>query len=205
MSFDFSTLESHIHKILTSPGTDFSKISAKAVRRQLVGSVPELSPDFFKENKAQVNHVITRVYTSLSGELGRKAEEPKSDQNAEKTAVDENVGLALAEGSSETSETRKRKPESAEESTADNDVEGTAVNEEEPTTKKARKGAGDNVSAPPRKVGRPKKKSAETVESGAESEGVSSRKRPEKKAGAKGGFATEYTLRYALLPQSHVY
>jgi len=186
MSFDFSTLETHIHKILTSPGTDFSKISAKAVRRQLVDSAPELSPDFVKENRDQVNQVITKVYTSLSGELARRAEEVRISQNAEAAATDENGGAALAEGCSETSETRKRKPESAEESTAENDV---VVNEER-TAKKARKDAGNNVTAP-RKVGRPKKNSAETVES----EGASRRKRTEKKAaGAKGGFATEYTL-----------
>ncbi|KIL68803.1 hypothetical protein M378DRAFT_71009 [Amanita muscaria Koide BX008] len=179
MSFDPSSLEPHIRKVLTAPGTDLSRISAKGVRQKLIRAVPELTPEFVKENKEQIDVVISGVYASVSGV-------DEASDNADDAEKDE---IGDAPSGDESGEARKRKHGSDEEH----------EEEAEPKPKKARKGASANGAAA-KKATRPKKRAA-NVASDAESEDEKKKKKKKSKrkpagegSGAKGGFAKEFTL-----------
>ncbi|KAH9050949.1 hypothetical protein EDB83DRAFT_2226539 [Lactarius deliciosus] len=62
-------LEPHIHVILSAPGTDLSTISAKRVRRILLeqNNVP---PDLIKNNKEDVDALISVIFAKVSEEKG---------------------------------------------------------------------------------------------------------------------------------------
>ncbi|KAI8974001.1 SWIB/MDM2 domain-containing protein [Trametes punicea] len=79
MSVDVSSLEPQIREILTAPGTNLQTISAKRVRKELLERDPNLSPEFVKENKDEIDAVIARIYEEVSsarnGEAGQSEDE----------------------------------------------------------------------------------------------------------------------------------
>ncbi|CDO77043.1 hypothetical protein BN946_scf184403.g18 [Trametes cinnabarina] len=66
MSTDVSALEPRIREILTAPGTDLQTISAKRVRKELLERDPNLSAEFVKEKKDEIDAIIARVYEEVS-------------------------------------------------------------------------------------------------------------------------------------------
>lgn len=185
MSLDLESLDLHIRDILASPGTDLSTISAKTVRLQLTEIIPWLTPEIAREKKKDIDEVITGVYQAICAEYAQD-EEAASGEEAEST--------------------RKRNQGSDEEISGQDDEDDAprpvkrAKKEEQGDGKsKAKKGRG-SANGTGKKVGRPRK-SAPTVDSGAESEEGGSKKRTRKKSGAgeggraRGGFAKEYILR----------
>ncbi|KAF8633412.1 hypothetical protein AX17_004583 [Amanita inopinata Kibby_2008] len=188
MTFDFQSLQPHIRKILSAPGTDLSTISAKSVRRELPRFDPSLSSEFLRENRQEVDAVISSVYASISEErtdsLPASEEEGsqetrKRKQDTEEDADDGNVG----EDDEDTPPTKKTKREEA----------GGAS--------KSAKGRGAANGAA-KKAGK-SRKSAATIDSEGESEGGRGKKTKSRKKSAsasagggpaKGGFAKEYAL-----------
>jgi upstream activation factor subunit UAF30 len=187
MSFNLESLELHIRDILASPGTDLSTISAKTVRLQLTDIIPWLTPEVAREKKKDIDEVITGVYQAICAEYAQD-EEAASGEEAESTRK-------RNQGSDEENSGQDDEDEGSE---APRPVKRAKKEEEGDGKSKAKKGRG-SANGTGKKVGRPRK-SAATVDSGAESEG-GSKKRTRKKSGAgeggraRGGFAKEYILR----------
>lgn len=190
MSFNLPELEAYIRKILSSPCTDLSTISARGVRLKLTEVVPWLKPEVAKKRKQEIDCVITEVYQSICADSAAEAEEAASGEEAE--------------------DTRKRKQESDEENPGQGDEDeghddarppkkAKKVKYDEDGKTKAKKARG-SANGAAKKPGRPRK-SAATVESGGESDGEGGRKKRGKKkstgegGGARGGFSKEFTLR----------
>jgi len=58
-------LSSLIRQILTSPDTDLRTVSAKRVRKRLVELNPEVTSEFIKENKEELDKLIGSIFESL--------------------------------------------------------------------------------------------------------------------------------------------
>ncbi|KAF8161261.1 hypothetical protein B0H34DRAFT_673250 [Crassisporium funariophilum] len=205
MAFDFGSLEPHIHQILSAPGTDLSTISAKRVRRQLLELDPSLSADFLKEHKEEVDAVIASVFEKVSGTEGVEghdgAEPPEEKHKSRKrkkvdneTAEDNGEDAAIEEDTPPPKKSKKPAKNGRELSDAElarklsSEINGRSTR----TGGKSRGG-----SASGKKAGRPKKKSAATIDSDDDSDNVGSGKKIKKKASggtAKGGFAKEFAL-----------
>ncbi|KAI9064538.1 SWIB-domain-containing protein [Trametes sanguinea] len=63
---DVSALEPQIRDILSAPGIDLQTISAKRVRKELLERDPNLSAEFVKEKKDEIDAIIARVYEEVS-------------------------------------------------------------------------------------------------------------------------------------------
>jgi len=213
MELDFDFLEPAIHRILSSPGTDLSTISAKNVRRQLAKEDRSLSAEVLRssDNKKALDIVIARVFERVNAEQAEEAEGSSNDIEAEVPAR---------------SEPRKRKQTDDETEHGEEEVNEDDQEETPPPPKKAKKltknelsdaelarqlsvelnGRSRRTSSKPRgnSNGTPKKsgrskKSAATVNSDDGSDGVSKTTKAKRKSGggggsAKGGFAKEYIL-----------
>ncbi|OSC99828.1 SWIB-domain-containing protein [Trametes coccinea BRFM310] len=66
MSVEVSALEPKIRDILSAPGIDLQTISAKRVRKELLERDPNLSAEFVKEKKDEIDAIIARVYEEVS-------------------------------------------------------------------------------------------------------------------------------------------
>jgi len=202
---DIDALEPQIWRILSAPDTDLTTISAKRVRRQLLEIEPSLSPAFLKENKEGLDAIISRVFDQVSeGMAGRGSEE-----------VDE---MVVAHSRPVTK--RKRKVEHERYAEADNDDDdGVSASLSPKKTKKA-------VKKPERQLtdaeiarqlsseinGRSRRSTVGNVRMGTngssrKGRGIKSselvetdEETGEKRGGgkAKGGFAKEYALRFAV-------
>ena len=202
MAFDFSTLEPQIRQILSAPGTDLATISAKRVRRQLLDLNPSLTAEFLKENKDNVDAIISGVFEQVS---------PVNDtEDAEEHSVEEK------------SASRKRRQQEVDEQSDGGDEE-----EVSPPSKKAKKakkndrglsdaelarklsseinsrstrtgGKSRGSSNSGGKKGGRTKKSAATVNSDDSDDNVTEKKSKKSSGGAKGGFAKEFLLRYSI-------
>lgn len=60
-----SSLEPTIHSILRAPETDLQTISAKRVRKLIPELRSDISPDFVKANKEEINELIEKIYGTL--------------------------------------------------------------------------------------------------------------------------------------------
>lgn len=60
-----SSLEPTIHSILRAPETDLQTISAKRVRKLIPELRSDISPDFVKANKGEINELIEKIYGTL--------------------------------------------------------------------------------------------------------------------------------------------
>ncbi|KAJ7594969.1 SWIB/MDM2 domain-containing protein [Mycena floridula] len=191
MAFDFDVekLRPLIHQILSSPQTDFSQISAKAVRRSLLTLSPSLTPRFLKENKDDIDAVITEVYSRInSGRSPGPEEEDAQDSASE----------------SPQPEPPKRKPPlPIPRKAAVSDAElARQLSSEINGTRSTRRGA-SRASSSTKKTSR-KKKSSELVESDDDEEDGDRKAKSKSKArrqsatpsagGARGGLSKEYIL-----------
>lgn len=206
MSLDLEALEGPVTRILTAPGTDLTTISAKRVRKALLGD-PQyaylgLTSEVLKTRRADVDQVISRVFEHVnqaasSGGSKRKREEGDEADGGEE--VGEGEGQPPTEPSEDAGEVedvaskpskKKKGKKSVEESDA-----ALARKLSTEINSRSRRGASLTAAASsPRKTKRKTKKSAEVVDSGAEEDEVGEAK-PKKRGAAKGGFAKEYTLR----------
>jgi upstream activation factor subunit UAF30 len=218
MAFDFASLEPHIHQILSAPGTDLSTISAKRVRRRLLELDPSLTAEFLKENKDDVDAVISSVFENVSGGLGGDTasdsvepaaeKEPKSrkrKQEDDEDAADDDGDVT--EGSSPPAKKFKKASKNGR---VLSDAELARKLSSEINSRSTRTGAKGRGSTASGKKGSRAKKSAATVDSDEDSDvGTTKRTRRKKSTattarpstGAKGGFAKEFALRYRFFPR----
>lgn len=211
MAFDFASLEPYIHRILSAPGTDLSTISAKRVRRQLLELDPSLSAEFLKENKDDVDAVISSVFEKVSGGQGGDTpsdgvepaaeKEPKSrkrKQEDDEDAADDDDG-DVTEGSSPPVKKSKKASKNGRELS---DAELARKLSSEINSRSTRTGAKSRGSTASGKKSSRARKSAATVDSDEDSDVGTTKKTRRKKStaspstGAKGGFAKEFALRY---------
>ena len=196
MSFDFSSLEPRIYEILSAPGTDLSTISAKRVRRRLIELDPTLTVEFFKENRDEVDAVIGSVFENVSGVQGTE-DNSRTDESykRERQASDFPEEGAEAAGDEDSPPPKKmRKVGKNGRGLSDAELArklSSEINSRSTRTGgKTRGGAGAAGKKGPRA-----KKSAITVDSGDESDGIRKRKKSSSGGTAKGGFAKEFALR----------
>ncbi|KAF8070763.1 hypothetical protein FPV67DRAFT_1042401 [Lyophyllum atratum] len=208
MEYDFSTLETPIHKILSAPGIDLTTISAKSVRRLLLKEVTSLHPEFLRENKKAIDIIIGKVFESVNAVRGGVS------TDVDETEVPERSG------------SRKRKQEADEEEHVGEEADDDEQ-KEAPSPKKAKKLSkneqsdaelarqlSDELNSRSRrtpakqrgtsngaaKKGGRARKSAAIVDSDddsgdGEQKKVKSKRKPTAGGGtAKGGFAKEYIL-----------
>jgi len=71
-------LEPRIHAILSAPGTDLSTISAKRVRRLLLGQ-EDVPQDIIKDNKEEVDGLISTIFARVSEEKGFQHDEEDAE------------------------------------------------------------------------------------------------------------------------------
>ncbi|KAI0629051.1 SWIB/MDM2 domain-containing protein [Trametes polyzona] len=86
MSFDPQSLEPQIREILSAPDIDLAVISAKRVRRQLLERNADLSPELVKDNKDDIDQVISRVYEEVSRKRKREDESEVDEEDEDEDA-----------------------------------------------------------------------------------------------------------------------
>ncbi|KAF9526638.1 SWIB/MDM2 domain-containing protein [Crepidotus variabilis] len=198
MALDIGSLEPHIYRILSAPGTDLGTISAKRVRKQLQELDPTLTADILKAHKNEVDAVIASVFERVSGGQGTASDEggtPRTKGEADEESPDDLAAddMDLDESNSPTPKKKKKgtKQEQADAELArklSSEINGRSTR----TGGKGRGGSGTN-----KKAARTKK-SAATVNSDDDSANEGGKKKTRKKSssgtGAKGGFAKEFSL-----------
>ncbi|ESK93649.1 swib mdm2 domain protein [Moniliophthora roreri MCA 2997] len=190
MSFDFSKLEPPVHQILSAPGTDLGTISAKRVRRELLSLDSSLTPEFLKENKDQVDEVITRVFGQVSAQ-----KEQEGDDVEDRSAYDEEGDAG--EEMDEEEVASPIKPRKAKKEISDAELARKLSSEINGRSRRSTGKRGSANGTPKRGQSR---KSAATVGSdddGSGEEGgkkTKSKRRAASGGTAKGGFAKEYFL-----------
>ncbi|KAG8221309.1 SWIB-domain-containing protein [Butyriboletus roseoflavus] len=203
MSLNLEALEEPITRILTAPGTDLSTISARRVRKALLGDPQyaflRLTPELLKTRRADVDQVISRIFelvnqAATSGGSKRKWKEEDEEDGVDGAGEgDEQLPTEPSEDVEEVEDTKPPKKKKGKRSVEESDAAlarklSTEINS------RSRRGAVLAAGASsPRKPKRKPKKSAETVDSGEEDDEDGEAK-PKKRSVAKGGFAKEYTL-----------
>jgi upstream activation factor subunit UAF30 len=201
MSFDFSSLEPLIYQILSAPGTDLSTISAKRVRRRLIELDPTLTVEFFKENREEVDAVIASVFESVSGVHGTE-DNSRMDESFKQEGQASDFPEEGAEAAEEEEEEEEEgsPPPKKMRKVGKN---GRGLSDEELARKLSSEINGRSTrtggktrggSAAAGKKGQRARKSAATVDSDDDSDGIGKRKKPSGST-AKGGFAKEFALR----------
>ncbi|KZT23518.1 SWIB-domain-containing protein [Neolentinus lepideus HHB14362 ss-1] len=187
---DVQALGPHVRDILTAPGVDLTTISAKRVRKELLETNPSLTADDVKENKDEIDALISRIFEEVNRPHDGDEDE-KSSNGKRKQEDDENLAEDEAEADSEVngeSSRPKKKAKMSKEELNDAEIARQLSNELNARGRSSRTGKASGA-----KKSRKSKKSAATVESDEEhSEGAPKKKRGG--GGAKGGFAKEYTL-----------
>ncbi|KAL1741344.1 SWIB/MDM2 domain-containing protein [Schizophyllum fasciatum] len=187
--FDFASLEPHIRAILSAPGVDLTTVSAKRVRRELAGRDAQLTPDFIKDHKAEIDEVIGRVFEQVNSPGPESdAEESRPARNRKHSPEDEDAGQTGEEEEDEEEKPKPRKKKASSSTLTDAELARKLSGEINGRSRRTK--ARGNPS--PRK----QKKSAATVDSEDE-DGEEGGKKKKKRAGgggAKGGFAKEFAL-----------
>jgi upstream activation factor subunit UAF30 len=173
-----------------------STISAKRVRRRLIELDPTLTVEFFKENREEVDAVIGSVFENVSGVQGTednsRTDESYKRERQSSDFPEEGAEAAGDEDSPPPKKMRKVGKNGRGLSDAElarklsSEINGRSTR----TGGKSRGGAGATG-----KKGSRAKKSAITVDSGDESDGIRKRKKSSSGGTAKGGFAKEFALR----------
>ncbi|KAH7926988.1 SWIB-domain-containing protein [Leucogyrophana mollusca] len=202
MTFDVQSLEPHITRILTAPGTDLSTISAKRVRKQLLEEDVGLTPEGVKEHRKALDTLIGSVFERVNREAtevaeGSKRQREDDDEEREQDGGDDEEP-ADEEDEEQEGEQEEAVPKPAKKkgkkTTEELDAElarklSTQINS------RSRRGASNGASASPKKPAKRKpKKSAATIDSGSEDGDEDDGRKKKKRGGAKGGFAKEYNL-----------
>ena len=198
MSFDISSLEPQIRDILSAPGTDLNTISAKRVRRKLLEVEPNLTAEFLKEHKLEVDTVIGRVFEAVSAEAGGVEAPPEPErEQANGTVKDEEDDEEVDEAPSPSPPPKKQKKAAKKELS---DAELARQLSVQINGRARRSGAANGTSMKKKRA----HKSADFVDSDSDGDGVGSTKRKRKSGGgAKGGFAKEYSLRFIFFNSFH--
>ena len=194
MAPNLDSLEPKVVQILKAPGTDLSTISAKRVRRQLLELDSTLTPEFLKENKEEVDAIISRVFEQVNSGDNDADEAESSDSGSRKKRKggdDDDDG--------EEEEDRKRPTKKAKA------VKGGKPSSDEVLARKLSSElngrpsrAGAKSSTKVRSTKKSTKKSAATVNSDGERGSESGyEKKPKRSGGGGGGFKKEFVLRYA--------
>lgn len=184
MSYDVQSLESQIRAILSAPGVDLSTISAKRVRKQLMEDDPELTAEVVRENKEEIDGLISQVFEEISG--------PGQDDDDEEGSVKSNKRKKKGGDDDDgASRPAKKKAKNGQEK-SDEKLARKLSNE---INGRATRGAVKNRSNGAAKKARNKKSSA-TVGSDDDDDGEGAGKK--KRGGGGGGFKKEYVLRYAI-------
>jgi len=199
MSFDISALEPQIRAILSAPGTDLATISAKSVRRKLLEVEPNLTAEFLKEHKEEVDAVIGRVFEVVSAEVGGVEAPSPPEPRRERTngTVKEEVEDYVEEEDEVPPHPPKKPKKAGKKELSDAEL---ARQLSDQINGRARRSGTANGSSMKKKKAH---KSADYIDSDSDDDGDSSSKRKRKSGGrksgggAKGGFAKEYWLRFA--------
>ncbi|XP_006461234.1 hypothetical protein AGABI2DRAFT_221859 [Agaricus bisporus var. bisporus H97] len=181
MSYDVQSLESSIRAILSAPGVDLSTISAKRVRKQLMEDDPQLTADIVRENKEEIDGLISQVFEEVSSP-GQDDEDDEGDvklNKRKKKGGDDN--------DDEVSRPVKKKAKNGQEK-SDEKLARKLSNE---INGRTTRGAGKNRNNGAAKKGRTKK-SAATVGSDNDDDDEGGGKK--KRGGGGGGFKKEYIL-----------
>ncbi|KAG6902367.1 hypothetical protein C0995_000929 [Termitomyces sp. Mi166 len=207
MAFDFNSLEDPIFRILSGPNTDLTTISAKSVRRQLIREDPSITPEFLRDNKAEIDGVIGRVFEMVNAQQAEGSDEVEERSESRKRKQDEELGEEevgedeIDDVEVEAAPVRKKAKKVSKNELSDAELARQLSNElngrSRRTSAKPTKARGSTNGAV--KKGGRTKKSAETVDSGDDSEDGGERKAKKKSSrgsggGAKGGFAKEFIL-----------
>jgi upstream activation factor subunit UAF30 len=187
MAFDINSLESHIRNILEAPKTNLDTISARRIRKQLIGAEPFVDGAFLKVHKKEIDLVITRVYEEVVAGRGNGDLDDKELHLDRKRVKDDGED-------SYSTPTPKKIKHAKNLNLESSDAEFARRLSNELNGRSSRRSAANGSS---RKVS--KKRSSNFVESEDDSEGDARRKggKGKTKSGgtARGGFAKEYTLR----------
>jgi upstream activation factor subunit UAF30 len=195
MAPNLDSLEPKVLRILKAPGTDLSTISAKRVRRQLLELDSTLTPEFLKENKEEVDAIISRVFEQVnSGDNGAdEAESSDSGSRKKRKGGDDD------DEDGEEEEERKRptkKAKAVKNGKPSSDEVLARKLSSELNGRPSRAGAKSSTKA--RSTKKSAKKSAATIDSGGEGGSESgSEKKPKRSGGGGGGFKKEFVLRCA--------
>lgn len=202
MDFDFSTLEPQIRQILSAPGTDLATISAKRVRRQLLDLNPSLTVEFLKENRDDVDVIISGVFEQVSRVNGTEdaAEHPVEEKSASRKRRQQEVDEQSDGGDEEEESPPSKKVKKAKKNGRGlSDAELARKLSTEINSRSTRTGGKSRSSNSGGKKGGRTKKSAATVNSDGDSDdNVTEKKSKKSSGGAKGGFAKEFLLRYPI-------
>lgn len=208
MTVKIQSLEPQIRDILTAPGTDLGTISAKRVRKQLIEQNEALTAEFVKENKDEIDQLISAVYEQVSSLVAEEQDEDDSvvkheeqdddvpQRKSVKRKTDEDDDEYAEAGDDEeekAASTRPKKAKKARKSKAEmTDAELARQLSHELNGRGTRSSRADRAGGVTRgkKGGRKSLKSSATVDSD-EDEG-SDFDRPKKR---RGGFGKEYILR----------
>lgn len=191
MTFDVQSLEPKIRAILTAPGVDLTTISAKRVRKQLMEENSALTADVVKDNKEEIDGLISQVFQEVNTDQQESEDDGGSQSNKRKKGGDDEEGDGDEDDEEEEAPKKKKAKKGQEKSDAklarklSNEINGRATR------------AGKSRSNGTSKKGGRTKKSATTVDSddeGDDAEGGKKKKRGG--GGGKGGFGKEYGLRY---------
>jgi len=195
---DVVSLEPVICKILTAPGIDWTTISARRVRKQLLAQNPDLD-DWIRDNKAAIDSLTTEVFTRLqplAPEEQSEAGPSESHQSSESTQeVEEDEGGEDEDAEMEEEEQRPVKKPRKKKPLTDEEYAKQLSSEINGRTRSSRSG----VSTPRRSRGGKSKGSrrnisAATVDSEDDGDEVGKRKKSSGGGGARGGFSKEYIL-----------
>lgn len=192
-------LETLVRRILSDPDTDLTTISAKRVRRELLALDPSLTPEFVKENKSEIDAIITRVFGDVSAVRNNQSSEgaeemisrdPKySDQ--EEVGDDEEEQTQIENGQEEKKIAPKKVKKGSKKEMSDAELARQLSSEINGRSRRST-GKGRAANGIPKKS--KSKKSATTIDS--EESGEEGGKKKKRSGGAaKGGFAKEFTLR----------
>ena len=192
MAPNLDSLEPKVLRILKAPGTDLSTISAKRVRRQLLELDSTLTPEFLKENKEEVDAIISRVFEQVnSGDNGADEAESSDSGSRKKRKGGGDDGEDEEERKSPT---KKAKGVKNGKPTSD-EVLARKLSSEL-NGRPSRAGAKSSTKA--RSTKKTAKKSAATIDSdGAGGSESGSEKKPKRSGGGGGGFKKEFVLRFA--------
>ncbi|TFK26491.1 SWIB-domain-containing protein [Coprinopsis marcescibilis] len=197
---DLVHLEPKIYEILSAPGTDLSTISAKRVRRQLLELDSSLSAEWIKDNREDIDTLISSVFEQVSAEQGandkeeeaHSADESHSSRKRQHEEDDEDNAEEAA------SPPAKKAKKAAKNSQKLSDEELARKLQNEINGRTTRTSANGKARATKAK-GKPRK-SAAAVDSEGDSDDDGKRRKKTKSprggtgGGAKGGFAKEFTL-----------
>lgn len=192
MSYDVQSLEPKIRAILSAPGVDLTTISAKRVRKQLMEDDSALTADVVKDNKEEIDTLISQVFEEISGPQQDSGDEEETAQSSKRKKRANKEEYDDGEGEPRPAKKKAKKgQEKSDEKLArklSNEINGRATRG---ASKSRSNGAAKSRA----------KKSATTIDSDDDDDDDDGGKKKKKRSGGGGGggggFKKEYTLRYA--------